>query len=403
MKKITEVTRRDIIDQICNGFPASESHDPKYRMTYYGRLDEISFLSRLYALDKMPSIDTGYSTVEEEIRSHTMSKDDWAYGWVFSDARFGLLYGDDELFLKFLCEMFHPIVRKEQEPWKQFLVSFNELLKQDGYEIVEKSQISGRTVYGFQNAMPNKISVPVSTFQTYQLQLIGVGSYAYVFKYKDMHYDTTFVMKRAKNDLTPEELDRFRQEFTQMKALSSPYIVDVYSYNDSMNEYIREYMDCTLEKYINTQKEKLPFSQRKLIALQMLKAFKYIHSKEILHGDVTPKNILLKLYEDTCVVKIADFGLIKIPTTDFSSASCEYKGEYNDPALRREGYDTYNILHETYAITKLIEFTMTGTTTIDDVENAALKAFIEKGISSDKNNRYQNITELMAAFNQVKE
>ena len=45
-----------------------------------------------------------------------------------------------------------------------------------------------------------------------------------------------------------KELKRFKQEFEIMKSLNSPYIVDVYSYNDDNNSYIMEYMDFTLDK-----------------------------------------------------------------------------------------------------------------------------------------------------------
>lgn len=52
----------------------------------------------------------------------------------------------------------------------------------------------------------------------------------------------------------------------------------------------------------------LDCKQRKSIVRQILRAFEYIHSKGQLHRDISPKNILVKLYEDTIVIKIADFG-----------------------------------------------------------------------------------------------
>ena len=35
-----------------------------------------------------------------------------------------------------------------------------------------------------------------------------------------------------------------------MKELNSPYIVEVFCYNDTANEYVMEYMDLSLDKYI---------------------------------------------------------------------------------------------------------------------------------------------------------
>ena len=36
-----------------------------------------------------------------------------------------------------------------------------------------------------------------------------------------------------------------------MKKLKSPYIVEVFKYGEKKNEYIMEYMDYTLDDYIN--------------------------------------------------------------------------------------------------------------------------------------------------------
>lgn len=417
MRKITEVTRRDIIDIIRNGFVGTvpettldyyehqqiEDVPVEYQMSYYGRLDEITFLSRVYDLKNMPSTDSRFRDAEGDIWQHTVNNSDWDDGWVFSDPRFGLINGDDEILLKFLCEMFHPIVRNEHQPWKKFLETFNELLKPDGYEIVEKNHISGRIVYGWKKVIPNTISIPERTFPSYELKLIGEGSYAQVFRYKDSFYDYQFVVKRAKKNLTEKELIRFKREFEQMKSLSSPYVVEVYSYNYEKNEYIMEYMDCTLDKYISENNGRLTFSQRKSIVLQILRAFKYIHSKDMLHRDICPKNVLLKLYDDARVVKISDFGLVKIPDTELTSVSTEYKGYFNDPELRLEGFNTYCIIHETYAITRLVYFVMTGRTNTEKIENVDLKNFVIQGLSSDKKKRFQDIDELISAFNLIKE
>ena len=162
-------------------------------------------------------------------------------------------------------------------------------------------------------------------------------------------------------------------------------------------------MDCTLDKYISENNGKLTFGQRKSIVLQLLKAFKHIHSKGLLHRDICPKNVLLKLYDDVRVVKVSDFGLVKIPDTDLTSVNTEYKGYFNDPELRLEGFNTYCIIHETYAITRLIYFVMTGRTNTDKISNPTLKSFVTQGLSADKKKRFQDIDELIVAFNGISE
>jgi len=233
------------------------------------------------------------------------------------------------------------------------------------------------------------------------LQLIGEGSYAQVFKYLDEFYQKTFTLKRAKKNLNSKEIIRFKREYEQMSMLNSPYIIEVFSYNEKNKEYIMEFMDITLNDYILANNTKLTFQERKKICNQIIRAFSYIHSKGLLHRDISPKNILLKLYDDVIVVKIADFGLVRLPDSNLTSLNTEFKGCFNDPNLIVEGFDKYDVLHETYALTRLLYFVITGKTRTDKI-NENLKTFIKKGLDSSKDNRFKNVDELNQAFQSVK-
>lgn len=233
---------------------------------------------------------------------------------------------------------------------------------------------------------------------TFDLKLIGSGSYANVYKYKDTFYNRLFILKRAKKELTDKEVARFKREFDVMNDLSSPYILEVYCYNPDKNEYIMEYMDYTLDGYIAAHNSTLTIVQRKGIAQQILRAFDYLHSKGHLHRDISPKNILIKEYDDTLVVKLSDFGLVKIPDSTLTTVNTEFKGYFNDPALVVEGFNTYGIVHETYALTRVIYFVMTGKTNTEKITNQNLRAFVEKGLNPDKIKRFQNIRDMISAF-----
>ena len=236
---------------------------------------------------------------------------------------------------------------------------------------------------------------------TFELKLIGSGSYANVYKYKDTFYNRPFILKRAKKELTNKEIARFKREFDVMNDLSSPYILEVYCYNPDKNEYIMEYMDYTLDEYVTAHNSKLTIIQRKGIAQQILRAFDYLHSKGHLHRDISPKNILIKEYDDTLVVKLSDFGLVKIPDSTLTTVNTEFKGYFNDPALVVEGFDTYGIVHETYALTRVIYFVMTGKTNTEKISNPNLRTFVERGLNPDKTKRFQNIRDMILAFKAI--
>lgn len=234
------------------------------------------------------------------------------------------------------------------------------------------------------------------------LKQIGEGSYANVYRYKDSYYNRYFVVKRAKKDLSDKEIERFKKEYEEMRELSSPYIVDVFRYSEKNNEYIMEYMDYTLDTYITKNNQKLSNVQRKSIAQQVLRAFEYIHSKKRLHRDISPKNILIKDYDDVPVIKVSDFGLVKTPNSNLTTINTEFKGYFNDPALMVEGFWTYNILHETYALTRIVFYILTGKTNTEKIYDTNLKAFVEKGLNPDKSKRFQSTAEMSAMLRKIK-
>lgn len=401
--KISEITRQDIIDLYILGFHNDET-DEDEKCFWSGKLEEPDFLARIYDLKSMKSTDSRFKDAYGDIYQHRVNNSDWDEDWVFYDGRFSLKSASDEEWLKFVCETFHPAVRDERKNWKHLLALINSLLIVDGYELFEETHISGRPKYGWRQAGLHTVSIPTpSTQQNYELKLIGEGSYALVFKYKDEFYHKNFVLKRAKKDLTLKELSRFEHEFQQMEILKSPYIVEVYCYIKDNNEYVMEYMDFTLADYINKNNTKLTFNQRKVIGFQILKAFSYIHSKGLLHRDISPKNVLIKEYEDVLVIKIADFGLVKIPDSTLTTAHTDFKGYFNDPSLILDGFNSYGILHETYALTRLLYFVMTGKTQLDRIDNYSLKNFVTSGLNVDKSKRYQNVNELLEAFKALQE
>jgi hypothetical protein len=141
-QRISEITRRDLWEALA-GVP------------WWGRLDEIAFLKRLYSLDFLPSTDSRHNDAEGDIIQHRVANNDWADDWIFSDDRFELTNGPDETLLKFLSEMLHPAVRKPDDA-ARLASAMNPLLRADGYQIVQKGAVSGRPVYGWETVDPEQ-------------------------------------------------------------------------------------------------------------------------------------------------------------------------------------------------------------------------------------------------------
>lgn len=134
---ITSVTRRNIFDYI-----------QVEKIWWSGRLEEIDFLSRMFNLEAMPSSDSRYLNAIGDIWQHRVNNpNDWDDNWIYNDSRFDLINCDVSVFLNFLCELIHPIVRNDSSEVNRLLQIFNENLKEDNYEIVERTKISGKPIF----------------------------------------------------------------------------------------------------------------------------------------------------------------------------------------------------------------------------------------------------------------
>ncbi|MCY8700513.1 protein kinase [Bacillus spizizenii] len=247
------------------------------------------------------------------------------------------------------------------------------------------------------------VKVPRKGVMTlYQTKVIGEGSYARVHKYKDEYYNRFFVIKKALKNLNEKELERFKREFEEMKKLNSPYVIEVYNFDEENNQYTMEYADETLEDFISKNNTKLNVNKRISLVRQILQAFIYINSKGVLHRDISTKNILIKKYEGVNIIKVSDFGLVKIPDSTLTSKNTEFKGSLNDPKLEIIGFDKYEAIHETYALTRLIYFVMTGRRTIGSFNSEECENFVMKGISDNIDERYKDVEELRNNFVKIK-
>lgn len=68
MNRLTEINKRDIYELFRDGCTVEDLfHTENVQYPYYGRLEEIDFLERLYDLDNMKSIDSRYENAKGDI------------------------------------------------------------------------------------------------------------------------------------------------------------------------------------------------------------------------------------------------------------------------------------------------------------------------------------------------
>ena len=99
---------------------------------------------------------------------------------------------------------------------------------------------------------------------------------------------------------------------------------------------------------------------------------------------------------DTVEITTETLNLRKEATTE-----SDIKGSLNDSNLSVIGFKNYSMEYETYALTRLILFVMTGKTNLEKIKDNNIRNFVLKGTNGDVNKRYKSINEMVVDFNKI--
>ncbi|XP_051119233.1 mitogen-activated protein kinase 9-like [Andrographis paniculata] len=159
----------------------------------------------------------------------------------------------------------------------------------------------------------------------YQIQeVVGKGSYGVVGSAIDTHTGERAAIKKI-NDVFEHVSDatRILREIKLLRLLRHPDIVQIkhIMLPPSRREFrdiyvVFELMESDLHQVIKANDDLTP-EHFQFFLYQLLRGLKYIHSANVFHRDLKPKNILANA---DCKLKICDFGLARVSFNDAPSA-----------------------------------------------------------------------------------
>jgi AbiJ-like protein/TIR domain-containing protein len=132
---LSEVSMRNIIDHMI-------LMDPPF----YGRLDLVEFLSRIWDLSSLPSTDGRFKTATGDIWQHMINNNDWDYDYLFY-GHLQILTCPVETVLKLVETLVHPVVVTDDKTALKIATAMNDILGPDGYVLAISNRISGRPLY----------------------------------------------------------------------------------------------------------------------------------------------------------------------------------------------------------------------------------------------------------------
>lgn len=141
---------------------------------------------------------------------------------------------------------------------------------------------------------------------------VGEGSQGVVRLYSDVRLGRQVAIKSLHPHLVSNQLlrDRFVEEAKLLSQLNHQSIVTLFDYikGDSFH-LIMEYIDGSpLDDYVLKLNGPIHELRAINIFIKILDGISYIHSKNIIHRDVKPSNIILQSDDS---VKLLDFGIAK--------------------------------------------------------------------------------------------
>lgn len=164
MRNINEI-KRDIFDGYKMG-----------KIRWNGEMSEIDFLSRLYDLTSLPSTDSRYENMSQDIWQHCINNDDWEQWWVINDDRLQL--NDLDRLKRFICETTHPLVCSDTDMALTIVEHVNQIFTLEGLTelLVPIKTFWGKPVFDFRkngdspSVMMEQHKVIASTFVEEQIK-----------------------------------------------------------------------------------------------------------------------------------------------------------------------------------------------------------------------------------------
>jgi len=275
---------------------------------------------------------------------------------------------------------------------------------------------------GIGRPSPTELLVPTTVNGRYRVtELLGKGGMGVVYRATDAVRGRDVALKMLRGEgLNTTSLGLFKAEFMTLGTLHHPNIAAVYDF--ARRQGTRDFfftMELIAGQNALKATEHASLPEILGIGLQVLRALAYLHTREVIHLDLKPANILVSMDER---VRLVDFG---IASSTYAQANGRYATPlYMAPELLREGAeidrraDLYSLgvtLFELVfrrfpsagALFEVSDSSRRGSFALSEAELRRvpgwLPGILRRLIASDPAERFRTANEVIAAINEARD
>lgn len=234
---------------------------------------------------------------------------------------------------------------------------------------------------------------------TLMSEFVDFGGFARISK---IGADNNIVKKELKFDYINniQAKARLKREIESLRLFDSNRIVKLLDYDsENYSWYTMPFYKSNLETFCNNIEieENLIIN----IAKNILEAMSVIESRNMVHRDLKPNNILLNSIED---LVICDFGLTKMQRDTVLTRSLQGMGtDYYSAPEQLENAKNVDIRADIFSFGRILIWLFTKNRTYDINHNLIpmkFRSLIKKCVELNPEQRYKSVRELTSAFEQ---
>lgn len=160
--------------------------------------------------------------------------------------------------------------------------------------------------------------------------LLGFGATGEVWRARELATGETVALKRLRADADPAAVDALRREASLLRSLDTPYVVRLREIVGSV--LVLDHAPGGSLAALLARRGALEPGEVVTIGAPLAQALAAAHSRGLVHGDVTPSNVL---FTADGMPLLSDLGLARVVGERL--ASVDGTAEYVDPAVARGG------------------------------------------------------------------